>query len=92
MPSNAVLSFTDPDEHHAAIRAGEARALVTTPGNYRGELTRIDLHKLWMQRGQASLPLIVHTAVSNSRAAFFSWPTKPRRRSDIPGWISHPET
>jgi len=71
MPSNAVLSFTDPDEHHAAIRAGEATALVTAAGDYRGELTRIDLHKVWMQRGQASLPMIVHTAVSKSRVGFF---------------------
>lgn len=71
MPSNAVLCFSDPDEHHAAIRAGEARALVTAAGNYKGEQTRIDLHRVWMQRGQTSLPTIVHTAVSKSRVGFF---------------------
>jgi AraC-like DNA-binding protein len=65
MLSSAVRSFQDPWEHQAFVRASTQKVLVTTPGQYRSALTRIDLHRLWMQRNDTSLPQITyveHTA------------------------------
>ena len=58
-------------EHHAAVRASELKVFVSTPGEYRAELTRIDLHSLWMQRGRASLPYISHAALAKARSPIF---------------------
>src|SRR5205085_820151 len=57
MPSSAVLRFTDPDAYYAAIRTAEVKGVVTTRGDYRAELTRIELHRLWMQRDRKSTRL-----------------------------------
>lgn len=62
MPSNAFRSFQDPWEHQAFFRAADMKSLVTSRGDYCSELTRIDLHRLWMQRNQTSLPQITHLA------------------------------
>jgi AraC-like DNA-binding protein len=65
MLSSAVRSFQDPWEHQAFVRASTQKVLVTIPGQYRSALTRIDLHRLWLQRNDTSLPQITyveHTA------------------------------
>jgi len=67
MPDSAILTFTDPHEYQAAVRASDAKFIVTAPGKYRAELTRINLHRLWMQRGWDSLPRVAHTAVHKDR-------------------------
>jgi hypothetical protein len=50
MPSSGVLTFTDPDDYTSAIRATNAEATVMGRGHFTARLTRIDLHRLWMQR------------------------------------------
>ena len=42
------------------------RVLVTRRGNYHAELTRVDLHRLWMQRSVEELPRITHASLSTS--------------------------
>ena len=73
VPTSTVMTFVDPDEHTEAIRASSVRAVVTKPGQYRSELSRVDLHRLWTQRGQVSLPTISYgaTGVGRSTIAFF---------------------
>lgn len=71
MPSSAVLRFTDPYEHQKSIRGSQAELFITAPGTYRAELTRIDLHRLWMQRSRASLPHVGRYTVSKNRAVLF---------------------
>jgi AraC-like DNA-binding protein len=71
MPDSAVLTFTDPDAYHANIRAPEVEGVITAPGNFHAELTRIDFPRLLMQRGDESLPRILNFATTPGRVAFF---------------------
>ncbi len=71
MPHSAVLRFTDPHEHQSAVRAVEAKLFVTGPGIYSAELTRVDLHRLWIQRSHSVLPHIAHHALKKDRTVAF---------------------
>jgi hypothetical protein len=68
MPSSAVRTFTDPDDYAAAIRQGTRELTVTERGEFTAKLTRIDLHRLWMQRLHDNLPRISHIAGWGGRA------------------------
>jgi AraC-like DNA-binding protein len=68
MPSSAVRTFTDPDDYTAAIRQGTSELTVTERGDFTAKLTRIDLHRLWMQRFYDNLPRISHIAGWGGRA------------------------
>jgi AraC-like DNA-binding protein len=68
MPSSAVRTFTDPDDYVTAIRQGTYELTVTERGHFTAKLTRIDLHRLWMQRFFDNLPRISHIAGWGGRA------------------------
>jgi AraC-like DNA-binding protein len=68
MPSSAVRRFQDPWEHQAFFRGADMKVLVTGTGQYRSALTRIDLHRLWMQRNATSLPQIAHIVANRDRS------------------------
>jgi hypothetical protein len=66
MLSSAVHTFTDPDAYHANIRRTQVvQGVVTTRG--RSELTRTDLHRLWMQRGDENLARVLNFAPAGER-------------------------
>ena len=50
MLSSSVKVFSEPDEYAAAIRQGTHQLTVVQSGIFKAKLTRIDLHRLWMQR------------------------------------------
>jgi hypothetical protein len=56
MPSSQVHTFTDPGEYAAAIRATTIDLAVMGRGHFIGQRTRIDLHRLWMQRLSENMP------------------------------------
>ena len=56
MPNSAILRSTDPDIFYGAIRNAQVEGVVTGRGDFQGELTRIDLLRLWMLRGAENLP------------------------------------
>jgi AraC-like DNA-binding protein len=68
MPSSVIRTFTDPDEYAAAVRQGTYELTVTERGHFTAKLTRIDLHRLWMQRFSDNLPRISHIAGWGGRA------------------------
>ena len=61
MPSSAVRAFTDPDDFAASIRASSSAMKVLDRGNFTAEITRIDLHRLWLQRFSEDLPRVMHS-------------------------------
>ena len=67
MPASTVLQFNDPFEHQQSVLNGDVKLLVTAPGDYRARLTRIGLHRLFMQRGQESLPRVANVALDPGR-------------------------
>jgi hypothetical protein len=68
MPDSAVMTFTDPDAYHANIRRTQvAEGVVTAGGEYRSELTRTDLQRLWMQRGDETLARVLNFTTSGQR-------------------------
>ena len=76
MPSSAVLTFSDPDDYAASIRGGKIELTVVGRGDFNAKLTRIDLHRLWMQRFSENLPRVVEAASSKERA-FISFHAQP---------------
>jgi AraC-like DNA-binding protein len=68
MVRSQVLAFSDPLAYQAAVRAADVEVLVKSRGDFRAELTRIDLDRLWIQRGYDSLPRIVHAANDPKRS------------------------
>jgi AraC-like DNA-binding protein len=71
VPASAIFQSNDPYEYQGSLRAEEVGLVVTAPGEFRGEVTRIDAHRLWLQRGHESLPRIVHSTVSKRRNGIF---------------------
>ena len=70
MPSSTVRTFTNPDDYAATIHTARAELTVTGRGNFIAHQTRIELHCLWMQRLDDSLPRILHVDLAPGRAAF----------------------
>jgi hypothetical protein len=69
MPSSAVRTFTDADDYGAAIRQAAVEVTVAGRGDFNATLTRIDLHRIWMQRFSDSLPRICRVASWSGRAS-----------------------
>jgi AraC-like DNA-binding protein len=68
MLSSDVRTFTDPESYAAAIRQGTVELTVTGRGHFAARLTRIDLHRLWMQRLSENQPQIKHVEDAGKRA------------------------
>jgi len=68
MPSSTVRTFSDPDDYAAAMRQGTMELAVTERGSLTAKLTRIDLHRLWMQRLSENLSRIYHVDGWGGRA------------------------
>jgi hypothetical protein len=69
--TSARATFTDPDAYGQAARAVRAEVVVTGTGKFRGELTRIDFERLWMQRGRDTLQRTAWARNDPSRVPIF---------------------
>jgi AraC-like DNA-binding protein len=69
MPWSRVATFTDPFPYQAAIRAADIDLYPTARGQFRAELTQINLNQLWMQRFNENLPLIYASKLRPGRRA-----------------------
>jgi AraC-like DNA-binding protein len=69
MPESRLFEFTDPYPYQAAIRGADLEIVVTTAGNFRAELTQIDLPRVRISTGRENLARIFHGAVDAKRVA-----------------------
>ena len=76
MPSSAVHTFTDPDEYATVFPATSADLTITGRGQFIANVTRIDLHRLWMLRFSDNLPRVKHSANITGRT-IISFRTQP---------------
>ncbi len=67
MPWSRILSFTDPLPYQAAIRAADVELYPTSRGEFRAELTQINLNQLWMQRFDEKLPQVYASKIKPGR-------------------------
>lgn len=65
-----TLTFSDPFEFQAAIRAADMEIIPTTKGTFRAELTQATLNKLWMQRLSEDLPRVHKGSIKRGRRIF----------------------
>ena len=88
MPASMVSRFDDPDVFAAAIRASRTEIAVTERGRFAAKLIRIDLHRLWMQRGEETLGRISHVDCVPGRAIIWfstkAGPTVVTDRTEVP--------
>jgi hypothetical protein len=84
MPDSAVVTFTDPDAYHAAIRDVQARGVVTRLGNFRADFATIRLDRLSLQRAKETLSRVTYSAVDPKQFGFV-FVTHPGRRVYING-------
>ena len=59
MPSSATRTFTDPAMYFAGIRNLQIDRVITKRGEFRAELTRIDLHRCGCIASTRCLPRIM---------------------------------
>jgi AraC-like DNA-binding protein len=80
VPSSVTNTFTDPEMYFAGIRNLQVNGVVTRRGDFRVELTRVDLHRLWMHRFEERLPRIIRITPSGKRAMilFATDPLQPK--------------
>jgi len=71
MLESAVLKFADPQQFQRAVQAADVQVTVTAAGGFQADLTRIKLHRLWMQRARFALPSVTHSTTSKDRSMFF---------------------
>ncbi len=69
MPWSRVLNFTDPLPYQEAIQAADVELFPTARGAFRAELTKIRMHKLWMQRFEETLPQVHASKIRPGRQA-----------------------
>jgi AraC-like DNA-binding protein len=89
MPDSAVLTFTDPDAYHAAIRDAQAQGVVTARGNFRADFAAIRLDRLSLQRTKETLPRVTYSAVDPQRLGI-SFATHPGQQIYINGFELSP--
>ena len=85
MFSSSVRRFFDPDDYGASIRGTIAEITILARGHFSAKLTRIDLHRLWMQRFSESLPRVAHSTQPAGRTvvSFLTRPGPSLRRGGV---------
>jgi AraC-like DNA-binding protein len=68
MAHSRIGTFADADHYQEAVRASRTELFVTAAGAFHGEVTAIDLQRLWLQRGADNLARLARLSVKPDRA------------------------
>jgi AraC-like DNA-binding protein len=66
-----TVRFTDPELYQGAVHPARVELLVTAKGDFNATLTRLEMPRLWLQRGRESLPRVASATVRADRLALF---------------------
>ena len=92
MATSRVLTFTDPQQYQAGVRAMEVEVLPTARGHFRAELTHINFDRLWAQAGRENLPRVARGPVKKDRVALGFPIIRDRPGYRLNGVDASPET
>ena len=65
--STATYTSTDPVRYATNVRATSMELLRVARGDFRSQTTRVDLNRLWMQRGDINLPYTGRSTIGVDR-------------------------
>src|SRR5215203_3466812 len=68
---SGTVTFSDPQQYRAAVRPAQGEMLVTAKGDFRADLRRTQMPRLWMQSGRENLPRVLHVAVNTERPPIY---------------------
>lgn len=68
---SGASKFDDPYAFQAAVKPARVELLVTTGGEFKAELTRVELSNLWIQHGSENLPRVARSETSVDRPPIF---------------------
>jgi AraC-like DNA-binding protein len=85
MPHSYVYTLADPYSYEAVVRALNPKLIVTSKGDFRAQLTKIHLQRLWIQRGEENLPRIMSAAVCPKGAAIIFHSDRKQGRIQVNG-------
>src|ERR1019366_2825401 len=71
MPLSAVSNFVDAHAYEAALRGASTEFLISEKGDFRAELTLIDLPRLRIRCGRESLSRISHVRAPAGRGLLY---------------------
>src|SRR5215472_19388432 len=74
----AFRTFNDPDAYHASFRDRRAESVITGRGDFRADLTTIQLERLSLQGANETLPRTAYCVI-DPRMFAISFPTHPRQ-------------
>jgi AraC-like DNA-binding protein len=66
--------FVDPDEYQSAIHAGDDLYSLLRHGDFRAELTSVEIGRLTLQRGREVLPRLASSGMPPNRVGILGWP------------------
>jgi len=84
MSWSAFRTFTDPDAYYAAIRGTHADGVVTARGNFRADITTIELDRVSLQHARETLPRTAYSVV-DPRWFNIAFATGPRQQIYVNG-------
>jgi AraC-like DNA-binding protein len=74
MLSSAICQASDPEQYVRAIRPAGVELTVTQRGQFSARNIRIDLHRLYLQRGRESLSRVAHMESARIVVKFLAQP------------------
>jgi AraC-like DNA-binding protein len=66
---STVQSYSDPGEYQASILGADVEVILTGPGQFKSELTRMEMRQLGLNRGWVSLPRIARSVHKEGRCS-----------------------
>ena len=90
MLSSAVLTATGLQQLEQSVRGSDIKDIVTVRGTYEAQLTKIDLHGLWMQRLRKALPGITYNAIHAGRVPIIFPADMNQQPMLSSGLVAHP--